>query len=63
MYVVIILLMKMRSGGGQGGGLVGVHILVSIICLLFIVNCVRGDSLIMCWGLGSNSIGYSEEDI
>ena len=53
----------MGSRGGQGVGSVGVHILVSRIDLLFILNLFRGDSFMTDWVLICNSIGYSVENI
>ena len=46
---MIMSLVQMGSRGGQGGGEVSVQLLVLIIGLIFIVNSVRGD-LIMIGG-------------
>ena len=48
----------MVSGVGKGWGAVGVNIVVTIIGMLFIVNSVRCDYIMVRWGLGTYSIDY-----
>ena len=56
---MIMSLVQMGSGGGQGGDVVGVQILALIIGLPLIVNSSRGASVTMERGLGREIIGSS----